>query len=353
MGAGCRSPWYSVGPNGWICGDHVELTRGKPIAATSRTYEFSSDGLPYRYYFVGPSGSYGHLKLFDADIRDPDAQLEPGFAVAITEERAFEGSRWGLSGNHLWIPMRDLGPARPFNFQGAEVPEGAATAVDGETTTIPFGWVVSSTARVFAGPSTAQPTGESLAQFVKVDAFEQSGAFTKLTRIGDKRWVLSKDIRRATVAAPPDEIDVTAKERWIDVELATQTLVAYEGARPVFATLVSTGKGKQGTANATNKGVHRIWVKLSSANMDNLENENANRFYRMENVPFVQYFDKGVGLHGAYWHRSFGHVRSHGCVNVAPLDAQRLFWFTTPRLPAGWTAVLPSEHERGGVVRVR
>jgi len=130
-------------------------------------------------------------------------------------------------------------------------------------------------------------------------------------------------------------------------------LIAYEGDQPVYATLVSTGKGKQGAYNATPKGVHRIWVKLASSNMDNLEDENANRYYRMENVPYVQFFEKGVGLHGAYWHRSFGNVRSHGCVNLAPLDAQRLFWFTSPRLPAGWTAVLPSDRESGSVVRVR
>lgn len=346
-GPGCRDPWYSVGPNAWICGDHVELSRGKPIAATAKTFEPSTDGLPFRYYFVGPAGSYGHKRLRDLDVRDPDVQLEPGFAVAIQEERTFEGQRFGLSGNEMWIPMRDLGPTRPFSFQGAEVPEGA------DKKSIPFGWVIVANARVFSGPSAAQGTLESLVQFVKVDVLEEAGSFEKMYRIGDKRWVLAKDIRRATVAAPPDEIDVAGKERWIDVELATQTLVAYEGDRPVFATLVSSGKGKQGTYNATPKGVHHIWVKLASANMDNLEDENANRYYRMENVPYVQFFSKGVGLHGAYWHRSFGQVRSHGCVNLAPLDAQRLFWFTSPRLPAGWTAVLPSDHERGNVVRVR
>lgn len=345
-GGGCHAPWYSVGPNAWICGDHVELSRGTPIPATARTFEPSSDGLPYRYYFVGPSGSYGHKKLREVDVVDPDVQLEPGFAIAIQEERSFEGQRWGLTGNELWVPMRDLGPTRPFSFQGAEVPDGSGKA-------IPFAWVVTSNARVFASASSGQFTGESLAQFVKVDALEEAGTFEKFTRIGDKRWVLSKELRRATVAAPPDEVDVEAGERWIDVELSTQTLVAYEGDKPKFATLVSTGKGKQGSASETPKGVHRIWVKLASANMDNLEDEGANRFWRMESVPYVQYFSKGVGLHGAYWHRSFGNVRSHGCVNLAPLDAQRLFWFTSPRLPAGWTAVLPNDHEPGAVVRIR
>jgi lipoprotein-anchoring transpeptidase ErfK/SrfK len=137
------------------------------------------------------------------------------------------------------------------------------------------------------------------------------------------------------------------------VELATQTVVAYEGRRPVFATLVSTGKGRKGSPNATPPGTSRIWIKLLSSDMDNLEDESASRYYRMEDVPYVQYFSKGVGLHGAFWHRSFGRVRSHGCVNLAPLDAQRLFWWTSPRLPAGWTAAVPTAHEPGTVVRVR
>ena len=67
----------------------------------------------------------------------------------------------------------------------------------------------------------------------------------------------------------------------------------------------------------------QIW-KNSFAYYDE-EDENAARYYRMEDVPWVQYFSKGVGLHGAFWHRGFGKVRSHGCVNLAPLDAYTYF----------------------------
>ena len=88
-------------------------------------------------------------------------------------------------------------------------------------------------------------------------------------------------------------------------------------------------------------------------NVANLEEEDAGRYYRMEEVPWVQYFSKGFGLHGAFWHRGFGHVRSHGCINLAPMDAERLFQWTSPHLPAGWTAALPSPYERGTLVRVR
>jgi lipoprotein-anchoring transpeptidase ErfK/SrfK len=117
--------------------------------------------------------------------------------------------------------------------------------------------------------------------------------------------------------------------------------------------MVSTGKGAQGTERATPIGVHRIWVKLRSSTMDNLEDERATSNYAIEDVPYVQFFSKGVALHGAFWHHGFGRVRSHGCVNLAPLDAQRVFAFTGPKLPAGWTASLPSEVEAGSVVQVR
>ena len=43
---------------------------------------------------------------------------------------------------------------------------------------------------------------------------------------------------RAPSARPPDVGD---GERWIAVNLSTQTLVAYEGDTPVFETLVSSG----------------------------------------------------------------------------------------------------------------
>ena len=49
---------------------------------------------------------------------------------------------------------------------------------------------------------------------------------------------------------------------------ATAGAVHNVGARPVFATLVSTGM--PGAATATHKGTFRIWVKLLSSTMDNI-----------------------------------------------------------------------------------
>ncbi|AUX47914.1 hypothetical protein SOCE26_094400 [Sorangium cellulosum] len=347
---GCRGRWLEVGATAWVCDDAVELSAAGPINPLVRTWREMPDGLPYRYYFVGPDGSFGYRRAEAADVEEPDVQLEPGFAVAIVEERVEGGARYGRTNSGFWVPMRDLGPVHAFAFRGAEIPAGAAQ--------IATAWVVAERAPLFArtGAGFAR-TAESKARFELVPYLEEAqGPAGKLARIaeGDGAvWISARDLRRPSASAPPPEVDVEAGERWIDVERATQTLVAYEGRRPVFAALVSTGKGAPGSTRVTPAGTYRIWAKLLTSDMDNLEDEGAERAYRMEDVPYVQYFSKGVGLHGAFWHRSFGQVRSHGCVNLAPLDAQRLFWWTSPRLPAGWTAVLPTAHEPGTVVRVR
>jgi hypothetical protein len=345
-GSGCGTRWLQVGPSAWVCEDAVELVDSAPVHPFARSIRDAPDGLPYSYYFVGPDGSFAYRDLKNADVGEPDMQLEPGFAVAIVEERLLEGTRYGRTYNALWVPMRDLGPVRSFGFQGEALASSPSSPL------VPFGWVIADRARLRTrtGSPTASPDGRNRFELVPIlSSLETAG----LLQIGDDAWLKATDVRRPTLAEPPPEVDVAAGERWIDVELATQTLVAYEGKKPVFTTLVATGKGRPGSPTVTPKGVFRVWIKLLSSDMDNLEDENAARYYRMETVPYVQYFSKGVGLHGAFWHRGFGQVRSHGCVNLAPLDAQRLFWWTSPRLPAGWTAVVPTAHEPGSVIRVR
>jgi lipoprotein-anchoring transpeptidase ErfK/SrfK len=345
-GAGCRGAFLEVGAGAWVCDDAVELSDAAPVDAALRTVPEAADGLPYRYFFVGPDGSAAYRRVESAEVDEPDMDLQQGFAVAVTAERAAFGSRYGHTAHNLWVPMRDLGLVHPLAFQGE--------ALAGDGASIPVGWVIADKARVLAKPAAGAITSSTKARFETVAVLEEARGFSgTFYRIADGAWINAKDVRHPQIADPPPEVDADTGERWIDVDIASQTLVAYEGRRPVFATIVSTGKGREGTPQATPKGTHRIWIKLLASDMDNLEDENAARYYRIEDVPWVQYFDKGVGLHGAFWHRSFGHVRSHGCVNLTPLDAQRLFWWTGPHLPAGWTAAFPTKAEPGTVVRVR
>lgn len=125
-------------------------------------------------------------------------------------------------------------------------------------------------------------------------------------------------------------------ETWIDINLTRQVLVAYEGEKPVFATLVSTGEAGLADhegSTATKKGIFRIHTKFVSTTMDS---DAAGEEFELRDVPYVQYFEDGYALHGAYWHDRFGQPKSHGCINLMPEDARRLFFWTEPRVPPGW-----------------
>jgi lipoprotein-anchoring transpeptidase ErfK/SrfK len=106
--------------------------------------------------------------------------------------------------------------------------------------------------------------------------------------------------------------------RWIDVDLSTQTLTAYEGGNPVEQYLVSTGLPQ----TPTPVGQYRIWIKLKTDDM-------AGPGYYIEDVPWVMYFFQGYGLHGVTWHGNFGHPMSHGCVNQPTEMAEWLFNFAS------------------------
>ncbi len=117
--------------------------------------------------------------------------------------------------------------------------------------------------------------------------------------------------------------DTTTGEKHIYVDLASQTLTAYEGTTFVLKTLISSGKWDK-----TPVGNFHIWEKLRATRMSGGSGADA---YDLPNVPYVMYFYQDFGLHGAYWHDNFGHPMSHGCVNMRAVDAQVLYdWADGP-----------------------
>ena len=107
-------------------------------------------------------------------------------------------------------------------------------------------------------------------------------------------------------------------EKWIDVNLSTQTLTAYEGNTVVMQTPVSTGTSRYPTV----VGTFRIHLKLPSQRM--VGGSGAD-YYNLPNVPDVMYFYRGYALHGTYWHNNFGTPMSHGCVNLPQAEADWLY----------------------------
>lgn len=165
-----------------------------------------------------------------------------------------------------------------------------------------------------------------------------------LYSVGDGELIAADRVRRIEPVDPPPEVQ--PDEQWIDVNLSEQTLVAYEGARPVFATVVSTGK--QGHETPT--GAYTITSKFISTNMADAPEGDAP--YLIEDVPWTMYFNLAIALHGAFWHARFGQERSHGCVNLAPADARWLFFWVHPVLPEGWHGVMSTDDNPGTRVYV-
>ena len=148
----------------------------------------------------------------------------------------------------------------------------------------------------------------------------------------DKRYVLG-------VSADP--------ERYIEVDLSEQKLKAWDGGNLFLETPISTGLPWWPTP----QGEFRIWVKLRYTRMEGGEGR---YYYNLPNVPFVMYFQnadvpgwRGYGLHGAYWHNSFGTPRSHGCVNLPIPEAEKLYYWTTPTLPEGKSSTYASNENVG------
>jgi len=111
---------------------------------------------------------------------------------------------------------------------------------------------------------------------------------------------------------------VGADQRWIDVDLSSQRVYAYQGDELINNVLVSTGTWLHPTVT----GKFKIYVKYRAADM-------SGPGYYLPRVPYVMYFYKGYGLHGTYWHNNFGTPMSHGCINLPTDEAGWLFNFAS------------------------
>ena len=143
--------------------------------------------------------------------------------------------------------------------------------------------------------------------------------------------VPSRAVRVARLHGRPGGIG--PDDPWVHIDLDEQTVVAYEGDTPMYASLVSSGK--EGYETPT--GLYRMTRKFLSKRMravDEIEG-----LYSIEDIPYVMYYYGSYAIHGAYWHDVFGQTRSHGCTNLAPADARWIYHWSKPTVPDTWHAV--------------
>lgn len=346
QGNGCRGVWVRVAEDAWLCGDNVVLTSDAP-SATNLPLVPPGEVVPYRYAFATHAGVRTYRRLDDVADENWAEELERGMSVAVTgTARAEQGSFVHTAGGR-WVAMRDLAWARPSERAGVFFDPGESTSDVAMLRVNARAWPTPEGA-LFSRGSSRDTNALSRRDFVHIrERVTLRGREVVRTDAG---WLVARLL--SPLAAPPPVSDLGRDERWVDVDRRHQTLMAFEGTRPVFATLVSTGRG----GNETAPGEHRVWSKLAASDMSNADDAeitSATALYTVARVPWVMFFHGDQALHGVFWHDQFGRARSHGCVNLAPRDAAWLFEWAPPRLPAGWTAVIPTRREPGMRVRVR
>ncbi|APR79545.1 Hypothetical protein A7982_04892 [Minicystis rosea] len=264
----------------------------------------------------------GKVKTADA-VKIDDFAHHNG--VAFVESFLWEGRRYNVSTDLRVLPADRFRPIRGSEFHGWVI---------GEDIDFPFALVRKKGAKKyrFDGKKMVSAGDLEWRSAVKLTGKQKMEGSRLFYETADGFFV---DDRSAGRVDPAKKMPGWGKkgEKWIDVNLSKQVLVAYEGEKPVYATLVSSGEAGLGDpekTKSTKRGIFRIHTKYMSITMDsNVVGEE----FELRDVPYVQYFENGYALHGAYWHDMFGTPKSHGCVNLAPEDARRLFFWTEPQIP--------------------
>ena len=108
----------------------------------------------------------------------------------------------------------------------------------------------------------------------------------------------------------------------IVINVTEQMLYAYDGDELFMKESVSTGLKD----TPTKVGEYSVYKKTPSRYMQGSDKGEEDQFYDLPGVPWNLYFTyEGDVIHGAYWHDSFGRPWSHGCVNLLPSSARKLY----------------------------
>ena len=341
-GPGCKDgTWYKAVPFGYVCsslGFHVSddanaKSYGVPPAKVT-------NHLPYQYarvttkraprYYRLPTVAEERQARLAMEKKSPTPEvvsslMEGDYFLALAEKEAREadGAVFYRTVRGRYVRVSDVELRNPDPVRGEELGRG------GWRLPLAFVWGEDRELLSLNGDAP-RVTGkaEKHARFVVEEELRKNG---ETFVVGAAGAVRRGEVRIARQTTAPSGVPANAK--WVHVDLPEQTLVAYEGAKPVYATVISSGK--EGYEPPT--GLFEVQQKYISTTMN--ATDPIDGFYEVEEVPWTLYYHGGYALHGAYWHTDFGKVRSHGCTNIAPVDARWLYYWSDPEVPPAWHAV--------------
>lgn len=368
FGGSCKNGWNRIHPSGWICRDAgVAIAEEPPQDGIYSVPDPKLDAeLPYEYWRVKDEMTPFFHRLpsfeeqdradaagrawYDAHGREPmpthpderpkdvpavvKEYMNAGYYVTKAGEEVKSKRRFARTHRGTYVRKYQLHQREPSDFRGRIVYSADE---------LPIYFI----RRELQLLQREGETSDVLVETGEIPPRLGTHPFARRLHIGNKEYFEDEEgkLMRSYGVGEAYKLKrapgIGSEETWLHVDLSEQTLVAYIGDEPVFATLVSTGK----EPGMTPVGVHRVQSKHIATSMRDQPPED--EAYSIEDVPWTQYFSNSIALHGAFWHGGFGLVRSHGCVNLSPGDARWLFGFTTPAVPAGWHSVFASVGDSG------
>lgn len=396
VAAGGCTAWVPIEPRGWVCADGVRATTDAkdPAVAVVRKYgprldtpwphEYGESRGLQRYKSLpteaeqrgrewdlkdqlervaqARSGGERHASLEGVSLdpapevpielgtlpntaHEPRSKLNPLSTVTWIAETRTSNRDFLLTGDLMWVPKDRVSLYPKVTFQGVHLDDKKRLPL--------------ATFRSKDRPRYEKRGDEMVAAgapFKRLSWVELSG---KSETVGDEKYLELRDgsawikASEAVVPTPQektpwgapvggDDTDASppGRKTWLEASVWDGWLIAYEGTKPVFVTMIAPGRGGTPVPGkpaidtaSTPTGTFKITGKFATATM-----EAPGEFIHTD-VPWTQNFSGPHALHGAYWHDDWGNRKSGGCVNVSPIDGKFLYEWTEPPMPAGWHGV--------------
>lgn len=305
-----------------------------PLGASESAQLLSEKGIPYpqnELPAASPDYSLTELPVYVAKIEASSTDAVPVF-------RDLESARAGGPALRTLAP----GPTRYVSMVN-QVADGGRILVEMEsgewvqakplyswtrfqglvfsqTPKNDFGWVIDDIESYTAPGYNSPKTGKILKKYSVIQIYKTAQADGyDWYLIGIDEWVSSHKARKVKIDTNKPE-GVTG-ERWIIIDLANYNLTAYENGELVFATIVATGR----KPFYTRPGLFQIYKKNETVTMQDAYEADRSDYYLLEAVPWAMFYDRNTAIHGVYWPVVLGINQSHGCVNLAPGDANWLY----------------------------
>jgi hypothetical protein len=342
----CTEGWYQVAPKGYVCTEKsATIDPDHPTLLAMALSPKLEAELPYVYARTTKvTALYEKTASHGVEL---GGRLAKSTVMAIVgswtaPDESLEPQRLGLLMDGQFVRADDLEPAAQSSFAGVDLRGDAE---------LPVAYVVRRGVRMFDLSGSSPSRGRELRYH---ETIPLTGRFRTLSGLRfwatkDGKWVRHKDV---TVVRRRHRFPdfATEDQKWIDISIVTGTLTAYEGTKPVFASIVSVGRDRLGdpeTTASTARGSFRITEKHITRRVSQSEDE------ALRDAPWAFQLDSGQWLLASPRHDRFGIENTGGDIEVSPKDGAFLFRWAGPAIPAGWHGIVVDPAEQTLIVNVR